>query len=471
MSRINDVNFLRNSVVNNDASNYAIGGALVLWNFLSPATTLELVRHTYMMWNMLFQNNSVSCQFASSSFPTKAKICGGGAMMVLGVTPDTDTSKTVPENQVAMLESTFTGNDVTVDGGGGVATSFGGAVLGWAFEIYVSFVGTLFERNRAVGTNGAEGNGGAVYRNEDDVRGFIHFGNKTMFRDNFASTKGNTMSITGGKAFYQLPAPAGQFIQGQKCEVKRQVCPFALATDPSATSNTDCTSTTAECALTTGTTAPSDSAITCRPTTDMLQECQWDQLGDWILGMNMETLQQRSIEDDYPYECTRGTVGSSAFDGQMSSACAGECPAGFYCPEPMTTTPKPCRAGNYCPEGSAQPIPCSAGTYTRWTDRTSQTDPNYGCDACPAGSACVAGSTAPVPCPLGQYSVGTGAATCTQCGVGKYSNTTGATACQTCGEGFYSSNVLSCLRAQRSTQTCRTLTDQGCVRPLTHPSL
>jgi hypothetical protein len=166
--RFNDVNFVRNSVVNvNDESNYAVGGAVQMWNNVDSGTTVSDLRHTYFMTNVNFQDNAVICEFSQNAFPTTFKVCGGGAIGMFGATPNDDTSKTcypsctVPTSQLIMVGGTFSGNNVTIDANGGRAQAFGGALLGWSYEVYQNLVGVLFERNNAICTNGAVCQGGA----------------------------------------------------------------------------------------------------------------------------------------------------------------------------------------------------------------------------------------------------------------------------------------------------------------------
>lgn len=96
-----------------------------------------------------------------------------------------------------------------------------------------------------------------------------------------------------------------------------------------------------------------------------------------------------------------------------------------------------CPVGHYCPAGTAQPVPCVAGTYA------STPGAGANCTACPAGYWCPAGSVTynNTPCAAGYYCP-TGAAVDTDvpCPAGTFSNRTGLAAsgeCAPCLPGQY----------------------------------
>ncbi len=71
------------------------------------------------------------------------------------------------------------------------------------------------------------------------------------------------------------------------------------------------------------------------------------------------------------------------------------CNAGYFCKEgAVVGTPEtdptggnrygPCPAGYYCPIGTAEPIPCPAGTYSATTNLNAEGD----CTPCTAGKYC-----------------------------------------------------------------------------------
>ena len=107
-----------------------------------------------------------------------------------------------------------------------------------------------------------------------------------------------------------------------------------------------------------------------------------------------------------PSNCPLGTYSNSTGLKQSSSCLA--CPPGEYCQNPGITEPTgPCRPGYFCQGGSTTDAP---------------TDGVYG-DVCPAGGYCVEGSTQPVPCAAGTFSNTSGAldaSYCSDCPPGKY---------------------------------------------------
>jgi hypothetical protein len=168
-----------------------------------------------------------------------------------------------------------------------------------------------------------------------------------------------------------------------------------------------------------------------------------------------------------PTLCPAGTYGNTL--GQTSSACSGNCAAGYYCPAgsvsategkcpagyycpAATTAPIICPQGKFCPFGSSSPTMCPVGTYNIYTGKSALTD-CLPCDAgtycntqgspgppCPIGNYCPTSSTSPVPCPPGTYCAATGLIAPTACPTGTFGTTVGATslsACQQCVAGTY----------------------------------
>lgn len=115
-----------------------------------------------------------------------------------------------------------------------------------------------------------------------------------------------------------------------------------------------------------------------------------------------------------PIKCPAGTYGSS--DGATTSACSGQCAAGYVCPAGSTTatvidcpsgffcpagsgTGTPCPAGSYCPLGSTDKRLCPPNTYNPLAEQTSI----LACQPCPAAKKCVEGTVNPAICPGGYY--------------------------------------------------------------------
>jgi len=122
--------------------------------------------------------------------------------------------------------------------------------------------------------------------------------------------------------------------------------------------------------------------------------------------------------------CPPGTIGSG---DSTTSACSGQCPAGYYCTDGTTLTsgsstnpsgsstnpPKQCPLGHYCPGGNGNlstpigPIPCPNGFYSNAVGLS--TDQCSG--MCPAGYYCnpgtilISGNSTNPPqlCPAGKF--------------------------------------------------------------------
>ena len=94
-----------------------------------------------------------------------------------------------------------------------------------------------------------------------------------------------------------------------------------------------------------------------------IQPCDWKNQPD-LLGTLVETLPQGATDlQEYPYTCPKGVYGSTDPADQSGPLCAGACPPGRVCASTATTEPAACPVGHYCEEGSAEPIPCPAGSY------------------------------------------------------------------------------------------------------------
>ena len=127
-----------------------------------------------------------------------------------------------------------------------------------------------------------------------------------------------------------------------------------------------------------------------------LQPCDWTQSPE-LVGSIVQVLPQEPVEEDYPFDCAAGMVGSAQSALQMSALCGGSCPAGYYCPTVRTMEPLLCTKGSYCPAGSSMPTPCGAGTFGKESGLASAAE----CVACPDGSWCSAGIE--VACEKGFY--------------------------------------------------------------------
>ena len=143
--------------------------------------------------------------------------------------------------------------------------------------------------------------------------------------------------------------------------------------------------------------------------------------------------------------CPNGTYGATA--NLQTSACSGQCLAGYYCTSGSTTNTNNgnnCAAGYYCPVGTATQLPCAAGYSTNGNEGQAS------CTACAAGTyASGTGNASCTACAAGTYATGTGNTSCSSCLAGTYASGTGNTSCTNCSAGYYSSSggAIAC-------QTC-----------------
>ncbi|KAJ1457884.1 hypothetical protein M885DRAFT_417482, partial [Pelagophyceae sp. CCMP2097] len=107
--------------------------------------------------------------------------------------------------------------------------------------------------------------------------------------------------------------------------------------------------------------------------------------------------------------CPAGTFSNST--GAASEDDCNACLAGFYCAGSSNPYPSgPCLAGYYCESGSTSPIQfeCAAGSSSSRPLAT----------VCPAGTHCPVGSANPINCTAGTYSDTRGFAACAVCPAG-----------------------------------------------------
>lgn len=84
----------------------------------------------------------------------------------------------------------------------------------------------------------------------------------------------------------------------------------------------------------------------------------------------------------YPLECPAGT-----YNNLTGQAECWECPAGYFCPDNITTYENyPCPEGYYCPNGTrfSSEYPCPTGHYRNASLGQSVDD----CYLCPGGQYC-----------------------------------------------------------------------------------
>ncbi|KAG7455700.1 SCO-spondin-like isoform X1, partial [Solea senegalensis] len=205
--------------------------------------------------------------------------------------------------------------------------------------------------------------------------------------------------------------------------------------------------------------------------------------------------------------CEKGSVRQTAclpgsYQLRQGQSKCEACPPGFYCHHQGMTHPALCERGFYCPSGSANQLPCPAGTYGNtsglleewqcstcdpgmYCKGTGRTFPSGLCAAgficvgraseaspsdkltgypCPPGFYCSVGTSVPKPCPKGTFSEQSGLvdeAQCRRCSAGSFCSETGLSAVSgPCLSGFY------CLEGSHSPSPV--LSESGSVCPAGH---
>ena len=134
---------------------------------------------------------------------------------------------------------------------------------------------------------------------------------------------------------------------------------------------------------------------------------------------------------DCPYQCAAGRFGNTSHETDYT--CTGECDGG----------------GEYCPTGTAQPLPCPAGTYL------------------PVGVAGLLEASC-IPCAPGAYNPDEGGTRCLTCPAGKLSETVRSTKCHECMPGSYcpegASAPRSCPRFAESDESSVSIEDCKCQK-------
>ena len=144
--------------------------------------------------------------------------------------------------------------------------------------------------------------------------------NRSSLRGNVASGSGNSLRATAGITTYQLPAPPGTWISGAECIVQRTACPqdFLGKVDE------QCDAATRACSLELSEAAVVGAAM-CQPF-DSAQLCDWSFTPELIGSFTQQVPINLPIDEDYPYACAAGVLGSANPAEQASSLCAGPCP-------------------------------------------------------------------------------------------------------------------------------------------------
>ena len=108
-----------------------------------------------------------------------------------------------------------------------------------------------------------------------------------------------------------------------------------------------------------------------------------------------------------PEGCPAGTYVEAT--GSQSNAACGACAAGYVSTTAGQAACEACPAGFECAAASAQPVACTAGSYSAPAASA--------CTPCPAGFYCPLSSAVPRACPQGSYALA-GAAACDPCPAG-----------------------------------------------------
>ena len=237
------------------------------------------------------------------------------------------------------------------------------------------------------------------------------------------------MQVVGGTLYYALPTLAGYWLPNSDCVANREPCESW---------NSACKA--APCSTTAGSSSNSWIPTSCKAPL-VIQPCDWqipacesDPPGaDCPLGKKIFFVPYFPVEVEFPYRCAAGYLGSNQSEYQISSDCAGKCPAGSFCPTMPTLQAQDCPAGSYCAEGAAAALPCPAGTYSN----TPSLQAASACTDCPVGSACSTGSTAHTPCDPGTIAPDAKSPMCSDCPAGKYQDGSGKISCLDCPAGHY----------------------------------
>ena len=216
--------------------------------------------------------------------------------------------------------------------------------------------------------------------------GSVKIGDGTAIRGNSATGEGDNILVSDGTLSYMFPLPAGHWLPNglclafrEKCETPVEQCVEknnnGMETPPEVLQAAcPCKASMAACRITAAMQVPkaacegfgseycSDIQTCTAPT--FTQTCDWqadpEQIGKRIYAVARSI----PIDEDFPYKCAAGLLGSSSVEGQISSICAGKCPPGVHCPTAATLTAEQCPRGSYCPQGSVSPVPCPSGTYS-----------------------------------------------------------------------------------------------------------
>ena len=371
------------------------------------------------------------------------RLRGGGAFLADSIASLSDC--VVDSNDV---DTTFQSSGISVisrerSGGGGISV-----IGGSASRLTLS-------RSKIL-RNHASGSGGGVL----GWGGTIIIRDGALFSGNTASQLGGTLHLPMSNVYVVFPLSAGYWLSNIECVVSRERCPRAAA-DESANKRTArllCEASFRACSYTADPagggnaripataceSSPSgdnvcygqSQPVECTPATDS-QDCDWQSEPNLLTNPPTRVFTPPAaipIDDaEYPYPCAPGVQGSADPQFQSLPVCRGPCMPGRVCPAPATLVPLACAAGGFCPQGSASPVPCPGGRFSRGVNLTRAEE----CQLCAIGSSCPPGSTEPTPCLPGSFSDAPGQRACTLCPAGKHQTESQSTTCVPCPIGAY----------------------------------
>ena len=170
---------------------------------------------------------------------------------------------------------------------------------------------------------------------------------RTLIYGNAAPTGAN-IQPSGGVLYYALPVPAGHWLPNSDCVANRLPC---------GESDYPCKN-EKDCNLRSGNDTNAWRPGDCEEPI-AIQPCDWKtpacaaNTNDCLLGKKVMFVPYIPVDVTFPYPCAPGYLGSNESAFQISSDCAGKCPAGSFCPNASTIEAQVCPAGYYCPEGSS----------------------------------------------------------------------------------------------------------------------
>ena len=285
------------------------------------------------------------------------------------------------QGSVTLVGSTLVGCSVTATGDQGQAN--GGAV--YCIIGFATLTNTTISRCAASALSLASGRGGGLYTESS----YVLLTRQTLVTGCRASSGGASLSVAAG-AFvtYALPAPPGRYVSATTCLVYREACLPGR-------DDADCPAREIRCARITDVNASVDGEP-CTPILSSGQPCAWRRQPQ-LIGQMVEALPQSPVDEDYPYTCSAGLLGSPDALDQGTSRCAGPCPAGKLCSDAATVEPVDCPLASYCPEGSSAATRCLAGTVGNRAGLTEASE----CAPCYEGHWCSGGEA--FACDEGSY--------------------------------------------------------------------